>query len=266
MLKWFLACYYMMQFEGLSSVKLAKMIGVMQSTAWPMMHKIRKAMGSSKEGLTLRGIIEVDEAYLGGKEKNKHGKKRLFPGAGVGGKMGVLGMAERGGKVISQLLPDKDECDANFKGEPISIPDTSEKTMQGIICEHVEKGSGIYADGHKSYIGLNKHGYVYDAVDYSAHKYVSGNVHTNTIESRWNVLKTEYRCHRWYKREYAQRYLDESDFRWNEMRVLKMKNGTLRFAGRAPTEAAFDAFIKGSIGKTLTWNKLPRERRSKKGN
>src|SRR5580700_10749183 len=105
--KWVYAMYLLVTArKGISSMQLAKEIGITQKSAWFVLQRLREACGSN--GTMLKGIVEVDEVYIGGLERMKHMKKRLgYKGAGTAGKIPVLGMRERGGRTRAVLIEDK---------------------------------------------------------------------------------------------------------------------------------------------------------------
>ena len=244
---WFLAIYHELTTrKGISSIELGGKIGVSQKTVWFMQQRIREAMGKHKENLILKGVVEVDEAYIGGKEKNKHFKKRLFPGSGSGGKFGAIGIVRRCGKAVTTVLPYI--FGKNSKNKLLSIPDNSKETLQGIIRKYVSSISIVNTDGHKSYEGLSKLGFKHWQTNHAARRYSIGIAHTNSIESHWAVLKRAYNgIHHWFSRKHMQRYLDALDFRRNE-------------ANRSiPTMAAFAALLKGGLQVRLEYKKLINE-------
>jgi hypothetical protein len=277
---WFKVWYNMVQHGGIS-IKLAEELGITQETAWLMTHKIREAMRTHKEGMMLGGrgrIVEIDEAYPGGLEKFKHYKDRLFIGGGYGGKKGLLSMAERGdnGRRITVKLPEK--WVRNKKGKKIRTPYLDEKTAREIVLEHIKPGTVIVTDDAKVYDILNGLGYPHFIVKHKRHQYVKledsaliKKSYTNTVESSHKGVKTRHRNHVHYSRKHAQRYYDETDFKWNRCRKLKEKDGTLVFAHRrSPTVKAFNDFLKGCLGKTLSYRQLvgkyrnPKKRRKRK--
>ena len=135
--KWFAAIYLdTTHSKGISSVQLAKTISVTQKTAWHMLRRIRHAAGNEQHE-PLSGIVEADETFLGGKERNKHESKKLKAGRGAVGKQPVLGLRERGGKVIAMPLEGATQAD-----------------IQPPVVANVEAGSKLYTDEHKAYAGV----------------------------------------------------------------------------------------------------------------
>lgn len=194
--KWVVAMYYLLTArKGISSLQLSKELGITQKTAWFMLQRIREACGKEFQ---LVAEVEVDETYLGGKERNKHSSKKLNAGRGAVGKQAVLGMRERDGRV---------------KAMPIDRPD--KPTLHDAVNEHVKPGATIYTDEHRGYRGLD--GYEHESVCHSAKEYVNGMAHTNGIESVWAVLKRGYNgtYHNW-SMKHCQRYVNEFAFRLNE--------------------------------------------------
>ena len=132
--KWVIAIYLMStNLKGVSSMKLHRDLGVTQKTAWMMAQKIREGWIEDRE---LSGTVEVDETFIGGKEKNKHESKRSYT-RGPSGKAVVMGMKDQGSK--QELLP------SLFLKE-------LKKAVQGFIGENVSQKAMVYTDDHRSYI------------------------------------------------------------------------------------------------------------------
>lgn len=196
---WLLAMYFLMTArKGISALQLSKELSCSYPTAWFLLHRIREACGSELEALS--GQIEMDETYLGGKEKNKHQSQKPKKLRGTTGKQAVIGMRERGGKV---------------KAKPIA--GTDRETMKSEIDQNIEKGSTLYTDDHGVYRGLDMTDYDHKVVNHSAKQYVDGMAHTNGIESVWAVLKRGFygTYHNW-SMKHTQRYVNEFTFRLNE--------------------------------------------------
>lgn len=203
--KWLYAMYLLATArKGISSLQLAKELGVTQKTAWFVLHRLREACGSRGDdddqgpGRYLAGIVEADETYIGGKEANKHESRKLKAGRGAVGKAPVLGLRQRGGEARAKV---------------ISAPSADE--IQAQVVEAVAPGAMLFTDEHGAYRGMPQ--YDHRAVKHSAKEYVDGMVHTNGIESVWAVLKRGFHgVYHSFSRKHLQRYLDEFTFRLNE--------------------------------------------------
>ena len=157
--------------KGISSLQLAKQLGITQKTSWFMIQRIKEACGNDTDTM-LSGIVEIDETYIGGLERNKHESKKLNEGRGVVGKVPVLGMRERDGKVRVKIVEDR-------KAE----------TLKREITSMVKKGSVVFTDEWKSYNVLIESDFEHSTVNHSAKEFVRGMASTNGIESVWAVLK-----------------------------------------------------------------------------
>ena len=197
--KWFMAIYLLSTTsKGMSSVQVAKHVGVCQKTAWFMAHRIREAHQQNKGQLT--GKIEADETFIGGLSKNMHKAKReaAIKGTGGKGKTPVFGMKTRDGEVRAQVV------------NSVSIVDLHKE-----IKTNVAKGATIYTDGWVGYRGL-KAMFNHTTVDHMAKEYVNGDCHTNGIESFWALFKRGYHgVYHQMSKKHLQRYVNEFTFRFN---------------------------------------------------
>lgn len=219
--KWLMAIYMMTTArKGIPSTQMAKELGVTQKTAWFLSQRIRETWMSNKDG-GMGSNIQVDETYIGGKEKNKHAHKKLNKGRGSVGKMAVLGMIDENGIV---------------KSKPIS--DTTAKTFHSFIKQNVKVGSTVVTDDFRSYRGLD--GYEHKTVKHSVGEYVKDQAHTNGIESFWALLKRGYYgIYHNMSEQHLHRYVNEFSFRHNtssvdtidfiSMTVKRMNNKRLTY-------------------------------------
>jgi transposase-like protein len=196
--KWLMAIWLIANAKnGISSYELARHLGIMQKSAWHMLHRIRLAMQNGSIN-KLRGSVEVDETFIGGAARNMHKGRRKAQGTGHGGKVAVQGLLERHGGEVRAMV----------------VGGTRRHHLAPNVVDHIEYGSQVYTDAHTAYVGLD-HNYVHQVINH-AHQYVNGHIHTNGIENFWSLLK------RSLKGTYVSvepfhlfRYLDEQAFRFN---------------------------------------------------
>jgi transposase-like protein len=185
--------------NGISSYELSRSLGVTQKSAWFMLQRVRLAMQDGFDGGKLKGQVEVDETFIGGKARNMHLAKRrkTIQGRGATGKTVVMGMLERGGKVKAHVIAERDK-----------------KTLHGKIEDHVEAGSHVMTDELISYWGLEKN-YMHSVVNH-AEAYVDGIVSTNGLENFWSCLKRSLGgTYIAVEPFHLFRYIDEQSFRYN---------------------------------------------------
>ena len=167
--KWALAVYLLATgIKGVSSMKLHRDLGITQKTAWHLGHRIREALEDHR-GL-FSGPVEIDETYVGGKERNKHSRKKLRAGRGAVGKTAVVGL--------------KDRATNDVIAAPVASVDS--ETLGSFIQERVRAGAKLYTDGNAAYP------MDHEAVRHNIGEYVRGQAHTNGIESFWAMLKRGY--------------------------------------------------------------------------
>jgi transposase-like protein len=213
--------------NGISSWEIHRSVGVTQKSAWFMLQRCRLALQDELAGGKLGGEVEVDESFIGGKARNMHKSKRERVITGTGGKdkAVVQGMMERGGKVVAMVVGDR-----------------KKKTVQANVREHVEAGAAIFSDELKSYNGLEtdyQHAVINHAVEH-----VNGNVHTNSMENFWSLLKRG--LHGTYisvEPFHLFRYVDEQAFRFNNR-------------GPMDDSQRFTYAMRKIVGKRLTYAEL----------
>lgn len=211
--------------NGISSYEVARALGVTQKTAWFMLHRIRLAMqtGSFRK---LRGEVEVDETFIGGKANNMHVSRRRAKITGTGGKdkTPVLGFLQRGGEVRTERIPSR-----------------RKKVLQTEISKYVQEGSEVYTDALPSYEGIGRE-YGHQVIDHAV-AYVNGRVHTNGLENFWSLLKRTIRgTYVSVEPFHLHRYLDEQTLRYNLRKLTDLER--------------FIAVLRQIVGRRVTYNQL----------
>lgn len=203
--KWFLATYTVTESKkGVSANQMKRMLNVSYKTAWYLCHRIRAAMNEANAE-QLHGDIEVDETFVGGKVK---GKGRGYRG----NKATVVGVVQRKGEVRLQVAGGTDR-----------------ETLHAIIHNHVKPNTpNIYTDEWAAYKGIADHDTVHETVNHAAEEWVRGDVHTNTVEGVWSLLKRSIvGSYHHVSVKHLDAYLNELEWRFNERENPRLFHDTM---------------------------------------
>ncbi len=204
--KWFLTIYMMVESKkGVSANQIKRTIGVSYKTAWYLCHRIRKAMTEMRPE-HLRGTIEVDETWIGGKHKGPRGR-------GAKGKTIVVGAVQRGGKVRLEVIQKANKKNLHGFIKEYTAPDTEE----------------IVTDEWPAYRGIQDHDTEHKTVNHGTKQWVNGDAHTNTIENVWSLLKRSIMgSYHKIDPKHLNSYLDELEWRYNNRENPYLFRDTLK--------------------------------------
>jgi transposase-like protein len=214
--------------KGMSSHQIHRILGVTYRTAWFMTHRLREAMRDGHfPGLGGEGkVVEIDETFVGGLEKNKHARKRKHLGTGGAGKEAVFALVERGGRVQSH-----------------HVASVTARTLRPIIKAQVDAATFVMTDEGATAKSLGRGFEKHGMVNHGIGEYVRGDIHTNTIEGYFSIFKRGINgVYHHISEQHLKRYLAEFDFRYNERLAL----------GVGDQERTIRALC-GIVGKRLTY-------------